>query len=71
MKGTIQPYGEKCIPGIPCEDIQLHTNTRPFCFDPFCPCHENHEAIASVAQQVADGLVTLAEATRIVEGKTL
>lgn len=67
----MQGYGDNFFLSILGQDTELHTNTHPFCVDPFCSCHENQEAIASVAQQVADGLVTLVEATRIVEGKTL
>ncbi len=51
-------------------DTTLHTDVLPFCFaDPFCPCHEDHEAIAKVAQWVVDGLITEDEATDFIAGR--
>ncbi len=48
-----------------------HTTEKPFCFDLTCPCHEDQEAITSVAQQVQDGLFTPQEATDFVNGRTI
>jgi len=56
---------------IPMEDDILHTQSHPFCSDPSCPCHEDPELLANVAQAVEQGLLTPAEATRLVEGKAL
>jgi hypothetical protein len=57
---------------IPMNDEIVHTPDSPFCFlDPTCPCHEDQELIAHVAQQVAEGLLTCEEATQTVAGKIL
>ncbi len=59
---------------IPMEDEIIHTPESPFCsIDPICPCHDNPdpEALAVIAQQVKDGLLTPDEATATVLGKTL
>ena len=56
---------------IPMEDPVLHTDTHPFCGDPVCPCHEDQELIMEVTQAVNQGLLTPAEATNLVNGKTL
>lgn len=53
------------------EDDLVHTDHAPFCSDPSCPCHEDHEAIELVAGMVQDGLFTPAEATRFVQGRQL
>lgn len=53
------------------EDELLHTLESPFCWDASCPCHEDPELIAEVATQVEDGLLTPAEATRLVAGEQL
>ena len=57
---------------IPMEDPILHTAVHPFCgIDLACPCYEDQEALAALAQQVEDGLLTPEEATNIATGKTL
>ena len=57
---------------IQMEDPILHTAAHPFCgIDPTCPCTEDQEALAALAQQVEDGLLTPEEATNIATGKTI
>ncbi len=56
---------------IPMEDPIIHTDDHPFCGDPTCPCTEDSELLAELAHQVEEGLLTPAEATNIVKGKTL
>ena len=53
------------------EDPLIHTDAHPFCSDPACPCHEDQELVAEVALAVEQGLLTPAEATHLVHGKTL
>ena len=53
------------------EDPIIHTDDHPFCGDPTCPCTEDPALLAELAHQVEDGLLTPAEATNIVKGKTL
>ena len=53
------------------EDDLVHTDHDPFCSDPTCPCHEDGSLIAEVSQQVEDGLLNPAEATRFVQGRQL
>lgn len=50
-------------------DYREHTDHRPFCWDDHCPCREDQEAIAQVAQWVKDGLMTPQQATDFVKGK--
>ena len=55
---------------IPTEDDLIHTEEHPFCStDPSCPCHEDPERIAAVAEAVARGELTPEEATNLVCGK--
>lgn len=56
---------------IPMEDVPLHTTLSPFCSDPTCPCHESPDLLEMVAEAVQGGLLTPAEATAFVDGKTL
>jgi hypothetical protein len=56
---------------IPMEDAPLHTVLTPFCSDPTCPCHESPALLEMVAEAVQGGLLTPAEATAFVAGKTL
>ncbi len=57
---------------VPVEGDPLHTEQSPFCFaDPACPCHEDKELVARVAGDVAGGLLTPEEATRLVKGETV
>ncbi|GHO55302.1 hypothetical protein [Ktedonobacter robiniae] len=62
------PYGDNFLPVIP-NDNQLHSIANPFCYAPPCPCHEDQENIAEVAQYVSDGLLTPQEATYYVAGR--
>lgn len=54
---------------IPMEDDLIHTSETPFCSDPTCPCKEDPDLLADVAQQVESGLLTPDEATRLVTGQ--
>ena len=55
---------------LPMEDDPIHTGAFPFCStDPTCPCHEDPERIAAVAEALARGELTPEEATRFVSGK--
>ena len=56
---------------IPMEDDPVHADRDPFCSDPTCPCHEESDTLASLAQHVQDGLLTPEEATRFVQGRQL
>jgi hypothetical protein len=57
---------------IPVEDDPLHTEEHPFCSsDPTCPCHEDPERIAAVAEAVARGELTPDEATSFASGKLI
>lgn len=52
------------------EDDLIHTEMYPFCStDPSCPCHEDPERIAAVAEAVECGELTSEEATLFVCGK--
>ena len=63
--------GDNFIPVIPTDDLQ-HTDAHPFCVaNPTCPCHEDPDLIAPIAQAVQDGLMTPDEATDYVMGRTL
>lgn len=54
------------------EDDLLHTEEHPFCsIDPTCPCHEDPERIAAVAEAVEGGELTSEEATSFVSGRLL
>lgn len=50
-------------------DYLLHTPGTPFCYDGTCDCHDDQEAIQTVAGYVQDGLMTPEEATAFVAGK--
>lgn len=67
-------YTDQAIP-IPMEDPRVYTADTPVCADPTCPDKENEELLAEYAQQIApyvqDGLLTPAEATRLVQGRQL
>lgn len=68
----MHPYGDNFTIVIPVEDNILHTPEKPFCFvDPACPCHEDQNLIAEVAVFVLEGLMTSAEATAFVAGRTV
>ena len=53
------------------EDPIIHTDDHPFCGDPTCLCAEDPALLAELTHQVEEGLLTSAEATNIVKGKTL
>ena len=67
-------HTDRPIP-IPMEDLLVHTDDTPVCADPICPDKDNDELLSEFAQQVApfvqDGLLTPAEATRLVQGRQL
>jgi hypothetical protein len=52
-------------------DPTIHTIDHPFCYDPTCSCHSNQQAIQAVLQWVDEGLLTEAEATEYIAGRTL
>ena len=52
-------------------DPTVHTPDHPFCYDPKCTCHTNQEALKAVWQWVNDGLMTEAEASDYISGRTL
>ena len=58
------------IPILMADDL-VHADHDHFCSDPTCPCHEESDALDSIAQQVQDGLLTPEEATRFVQGRQL
>ena len=66
----LRPFADNFIPVIPV-DYKEHTETKPFCWNSGCLCHEDQEAIALVNQYVQDGLLTQSEATDVVNGKTI
>jgi hypothetical protein len=49
----------------------IHTDDKPFCLDPACPCKEDREAVNAVNEAVEAGILTLDEATRLIAGKQL
>jgi len=53
-------------------DELVHTDEKPFCSDPDCPCHTD---IRLLKEQVFgpffDGLLTSSEAHRLMEGRQL
>ena len=54
---------------VPADEV-FHTVDSPFCWvDGTCPCHEDHELIAQVAEALNNGLLTDDEATRLVAGQ--
>ena len=55
---------------IPLEDGLIHTDEHPFCsIDSTCPCHDDPDRIAAVAEAVVRGELTPDEATNLVFGK--
>ncbi len=58
------------VPAIPV-DHEVHTPEHPFCDDPTCFCHDDPDAIEQVNQDYQDGLLSAADATRTVGGKTI
>ena len=52
-------------------DYILHERAKPFCYDDTCGCHDDPELISEVNHFVKNGLMTSAEATNFVAGKTI
>jgi len=65
-----EPYGDNFVPVI-MGQYPEHTPDTPFCWDTYCPCHEDQDAIAAVDQAYQNGLLTAEDATRIVQGHTI
>lgn len=61
-------HEDKLSPVLPVA-YQAHTLANPFCWDSTCTCHQNIEARIQVAQAHRDGLCTVEEATRLLDGK--
>ena len=65
-------HGQSQRPIVIMEDDLIHTTDHPFCStDPTCPCHEDPDLLAEVAEAVQQGLLTPQEATLFVAGKTV
>ena len=47
----------------------VHGDGGSFCTDSTCPCHEDIELLAELAEDVSNGLLTSEEATRIARGQ--
>ena len=50
---------------------RIHTESRPFCLDPACPCHDDEEAVNRLNTFVVAGLLTKDEAHNIRYGRSL
>lgn len=61
----------KDINVLPGEEEITHTNTRPFCSDMACPCHEDEPLIEVTNQYIQDGLLIESEADRLYRGQQL
>jgi hypothetical protein len=59
---AIEPYADNFAIVVPIEYAE-HTDEKPFCSDLTCPCHEDQDDIALVAQYVEGGLLTPQEAS--------
>ena len=70
MYTSMQPYADNFIPVIPVYYI-LHTEARPFCFEPDCPCHADEQETRQVKEFYDAGLITAAEAELIFKEKTI
>lgn len=53
------------------EPIFEHTDVDLFCPNMSCPCHEDQENIALVAQDVEKGFLTTSEADRYLRGQNI
>ena len=53
------------------DSYKEHTDSKPFCWNSSCNCHEDHDALSQVNQYIQDGLLTPEEATNLVNGKTI
>ena len=63
-------YGDNFVLVVP-EEHLLHTADNPFCWDETCPCHDDSDAIASIANAINDGIITTDDAQRIIKGQTV
>ncbi len=67
-------YTDRPIP-ILMEDDLVHTPGNPVCPNPTCPDKTSDDLLAEFARQIApfvqNGLLTPAEATRLVQGRQL
>jgi hypothetical protein len=66
----MQHYGDNFIPVVPTTQ-PLHTEEHPFCGDPTCLCYKDKDTLTELDQAIRDGLLTVEDATRIVQGKTV
>src|SRR5690349_8475786 len=67
---AMRPYGDNFILVVPV-DYLVHTLDKPFCWDSTCGCHDDQTSISEVEQYVSNGLLTAAEATLFVLGRTV
>jgi hypothetical protein len=67
MNSMIVPPAQPIV--IVCEDPIIHTRLRPFCTRRNCPCHQDAELLAELAERVNQGWITLDESTRVYMGK--
>jgi hypothetical protein len=57
---------EAAAPSVLMEDSPMHTEARPFCSDPSCPCHWDYELVHKLlTEPYFDGLLTSEEANRL------
>ena len=66
----MQHYGDNFVPVVPTTQ-SLHTEEHPFCWDETCPCHDDSDAIAGIANAINDGIITSDDAQRIIKGETV
>jgi len=66
----MQLYADNFIPVIP-EATRIPIPEHPFCGDPTCICYEDQDAITELDQAIRDGLITVDDATCIIQGKTV
>lgn len=71
QQDDLRSFADNFISVTPTDDKQ-YTDEHPFCLTtPSCPCHEDSDLLAPIAQAVNDGLMTPNEATDYVMGRTL
>lgn len=49
----------------------IHTLEHPFCPVPWCACHTNQQEIATLLEQIAEGVLSLREAADFADGRTV
>jgi hypothetical protein len=54
---------------IVCLDPIIHTNDKPFCSSPNCPCHDDAEETAKLLARVVAGEITGGQALNIYWGQ--